>query len=182
VTPASPQDVREGLRGIRFESENTHSPWLRTGKGFPGRGGTRSTDEAIPGMGQQMTSNSANSRPDGSRFEIAPFDSERLRVSDDAAMRATIMPVQRIDAGSVPSHSTLDGRLMTVQPGNAFSAVAQNGYTALSSNLPPTVHVTIGRVEIRATAAAVRVQPATPKSSVMNLEEFLRHREAGDKP
>ncbi len=45
---------------------------------------------------------------------------------------------------------------------------------------PPTIHVTIGRIEVRAMPPATPVKRAAPPSSIMSLEEYLRSR-SGDR-
>lgn len=47
----------------------------------------------------------------------------------------------------------------------------------LSRPAPPVIHVTIGRVEVRATSQApIKVQPAQPAGPKMSLEDYLRSR------
>jgi hypothetical protein len=44
---------------------------------------------------------------------------------------------------------------------------------------PPTIHVTIGRIEVRATTPAVPAKQAPRSSSALSLDEYLRSREGG---
>lgn len=43
----------------------------------------------------------------------------------------------------------------------------------------PTIHITIGRIEVRATAAATAVKRAPAKSSAMSLDDYLKQRQTG---
>jgi hypothetical protein len=50
----------------------------------------------------------------------------------------------------------------------------------LAQSPAPTIHVTIGRIEVRAAAPTTPVKRASPPASTMTLEEYLRSR-AGDR-
>jgi len=41
---------------------------------------------------------------------------------------------------------------------------------------PPTIHVTIGRIEVRATQPPAPVRRSAPTASTMSLEDYLRSR------
>lgn len=47
---------------------------------------------------------------------------------------------------------------------------------------PPRIHVTIGRIEIRAITAPPSVKPAPARKTGMSLDEYLRQRERGTIP
>lgn len=44
---------------------------------------------------------------------------------------------------------------------------------------PPTIHVTIGRIEVRATPPAAPAKRSAPSSSTLSLDEYLRGRDGG---
>jgi hypothetical protein len=44
---------------------------------------------------------------------------------------------------------------------------------------PPTIHVTIGRIEVRATPPAAATKRSTHSSSTLSLDDYLRAREGG---
>ena len=44
---------------------------------------------------------------------------------------------------------------------------------------PPTIHVTIGRIEVRATPPASPAKRSTPSSSALSLDDYLRARDGG---
>jgi hypothetical protein len=55
-------------------------------------------------------------------------------------------------------------------------------YASPAANLEPSVHVTIGRIEVRATSESKHAGPARAASTVMSLEEYLHRRtQRGDR-
>jgi hypothetical protein len=46
---------------------------------------------------------------------------------------------------------------------------------------PPTIHVTIGRIEVKAATPALAPKRGTPASPTMSLDEYLRRRSGGDR-
>jgi hypothetical protein len=46
---------------------------------------------------------------------------------------------------------------------------------------PPTIHVTIGRIEVKAAPSAAAPKRGVPASATMSLDEYLRRRSGGDR-
>jgi hypothetical protein len=62
---------------------------------------------------------------------------------------------------------------------------SSRGPLSLSAQAPPpapTIHVTIGRVEVRATAPAVPASKPRPAPQTTSLDDYLRQRSSGGKP
>jgi hypothetical protein len=60
-----------------------------------------------------------------------------------------------------------------------------SGPLAFSAQVPPpvpTIHVTIGRVEVRATVPAAPASKPRPAPQTMSLDDYLRQRSRGGKP
>jgi hypothetical protein len=57
---------------------------------------------------------------------------------------------------------------------------AKSGGQAIEAQLPPTINVTIGRIEVRATTPqAAQPRRSKPAAPTMSLEEYLRRRDRG---
>lgn len=59
-----------------------------------------------------------------------------------------------------------------------ISVIKQSQPTPEKTETTPTINVTIGRIEVRATTPATASKPAKPKQkpAVMSLDEYLRQR------
>jgi hypothetical protein len=65
----------------------------------------------------------------------------------------------------------------------ALDAAAAGRLKAQQEPLPaPTIHVTIGRIEVRATPAPASAPPSRPKPApTMSLDDYLRQRNGGSR-
>jgi hypothetical protein len=88
----------------------------------------------------------------------------RARESSDAANNLLVPAVPRI------THA--------VQLAKAIQPSLGNRPLASANSAPPSVHVTIGRVEVRAVAAAERATTRTAKPAAprLTLDDYLRER------
>jgi hypothetical protein len=65
---------------------------------------------------------------------------------------------------------------MNVGPGTPKREKAESAWPALAAEPEPSVHVTIGRIEVRATSESKQVGRPRIASPVMSLEEYLHRR------
>jgi hypothetical protein len=65
---------------------------------------------------------------------------------------------------------------MNVGPGTPKREKAESAWPALAAEPEPSVHVTIGRIEVRATSESKQVGRPRTASPVMSLEEYLHRR------
>jgi hypothetical protein len=65
---------------------------------------------------------------------------------------------------------------MNVRPGAPARDKAGSASQALATEPEPSVHVTIGRIEVRATSESKHAGQPRPASRVMSLEEYLHRR------
>lgn len=65
---------------------------------------------------------------------------------------------------------------MNVGPGTPKKEKAGSAWPALAAEPEPSVHVTIGRIEVRATSESKQVGRPRTASPVMSLEEYLHRR------
>ncbi|MBE9180873.1 hypothetical protein IQ268_20140 [Oculatella sp. LEGE 06141] len=91
------------------------------------------------------------------------------------AVNATLAPVSQ----AIPEPTlSLPHPPVALQPHSVSSDLPSPSSSLPSS--PPTIHVTIGRIEVRATPpAGSPVAPSRPKLPVMSLDEYLRQRSGG---
>lgn len=98
---------------------------------------------------------------------------------DNRAARPLVMPIiERITR----TREDYD-RDQTAPAGGALRQpinLAERHLSPAPQAAPPTIHVTIGRIEVRATPPAAPVKRASPPATTLTLEEYLRSR-AGDR-
>ena len=103
---------------------------------------------------------------DSSSRDAAGLDHER----PPARVRVTTEAVARVDRPRPPE-------LLPASTPNARQATpAARDIERAAAGAAPTIHVTIGRVEIRAGAAAPVARKASPRPPTMTLEQYLRQR------
>jgi len=111
------------------------------------------------------------------RDRPAPVDSQSSKRFDSMPRIADIIPDQKIassESGLAPV--AIQPR---VEPVAAFSSARLSVHQS-GQRIEPTVHVTIGRIEVRAVQQSS--QPASkprPTQPVMNLDDYLRRRSQG---
>jgi hypothetical protein len=65
---------------------------------------------------------------------------------------------------------------MNLESGRPKREKAVSAWPALAAEPEPSVHVTIGRIEVRATSESKQVGRPRTASPVMSLEEYLHRR------
>ena len=111
---------------------------------------------------------------------IAPAD-----VQNDAREQAASLHLRQPGVEASPVDSTRRG--IVVYPRIAAPFESRNAThdapspSSLTDSQPaPTIHVTIGRVEVRATLPATSPRKQSPPAPLMGLDEYLRKRAKGD--
>ena len=118
--------------------------------------------------------------------EISPGAAERgsrRSVSEQLGSSREFRPsdVSRSEQVSIPSLRTSAPATIVVQPRVApYSEPARSARAQPPPTAEPTIHVTIGRIEVRATQPAAPIAPRERQApTVMSLEEYLRRRAKG---
>jgi len=86
-------------------------------------------------------------------------------------------PVVQPRVTVAPSVAVVQPRVSVAPP--ASSRIAASQPEAAHHEATPTIHVTIGRIEVRAAPPAASVKRSRPASAGMSLEEYLRSRDGG---
>jgi hypothetical protein len=125
---------------------------------------------------------SETSLPVRERFAM-PSDAGRTESPDRAAVAepeprtvASPLDLRRGKPGDTPSapvQAILAPRLPHPEP------VAQSMQAVVPKPAEPTVHVTIGRVEIRAVSAPAAQKRSTPSKPALSLNDYLNRRSGG---
>lgn len=106
-------------------------------------------------------------RSSAEAFRLMPLQSSPL--SHKTVSSSTITPIPSFtsmrDEKGVPSHA------------NLFASETYHSQAAVSES--PTVQVSIGRIEIRATASHAPSRKASARSPAMSLNEYLKQRNGG---
>jgi hypothetical protein len=106
--------------------------------------------------------------------QAPPHFAEVFASREEQPRETAIRPAHRVPAPEVP-HRTV-------------SVTATRKHVAVVSAIPPfiespepapTIHVTIGRIEIRAIPATQPARPAAPARSAITLDEYLKNRSRG---
>ena len=116
-------------------------------------------------------------RNDGSQ---APFPLQPLRAASSSVSResrAPRPPEEKTDPGSParPPARAVRAIASGLRPSKMAAPAPEN------SPLPPSINVTIGRVEVRATLAPTPSKAPGSSAAVLSLEEYLRRRARGDR-
>lgn len=107
--------------------------------------------------------------PDRTAVAKSDAESERRTVaSPPDPLRSASRP-----APSATPQAILAPRLPYIEP------LAQPVQPGISNPAEPTVHVTIGRVEIRAVAAPAAQKRSTPSKPALSLNDYLQRRSGG---
>ncbi len=93
------------------------------------------------------------------------------------ALREAILPARRAQVSDKPGGRVIQPRVTIAPP--MIPSSPTSTMSAPAEAEAPIIHVTIGRIEVRATPAPVRAAPARPANSGLSLEDYLRGREAG---
>lgn len=108
-------------------------------------------------------------RPSAEAFLLMPLQSSPL--SHKTVSSSTITPIPSFssmhDEKGVPSHA------------NLFASETYHPQATVSES--PTVQVSIGRIEIRATASQAPSRKASARSPAMSLNEYLKQRNGGQR-
>lgn len=108
-----------------------------------------------------------------------PVNEPQAEPQGKAANIAYLPFARQADRGQVQPRAAL--RLESQQaPESLRQTFEKSGAQAIEPQLPPTINVTIGRIEVRATTPQA-AQPRRPKPAAptMSLEEYLRRRDRG---
>ncbi len=100
---------------------------------------------------------------------------------DDAksASHPLVTPIiERVDRVRENSDQGPVDRLSTVRMPRLLTA-ASRPMSRAQASAPPEIHVTIGRIEVRATLPPTPVKRAAPAQPAASLEEYLRSRSGG---
>ncbi len=110
--------------------------------------------------------------------QIAPSQSQDRAAVAQPDVRAVASPVDPLrslsrDKPSAAAHAILAPRLPLPEP------VAQPAQPSMSKMSEPVVHVTIGRVEIRAVSAPAAQKRSAPPKPALSLSDYLQRRSGG---
>ena len=101
--------------------------------------------------------------------KMRPFPHEPLQSQRSVSPVEQEHKVAKQAAGRLPAIPVVVARALAVPPVSVSTTPAP----------APSIQVTIGRIEVRATPAAQSTRPATPKGSSISLEEYLKRRAQG---
>ena len=124
--------------------------------------------EFAPSMPRPLTDGIENS-------PVKPADAMPLHNRDDVhAIREQTLAPQTLPMPKTETPPRLEPALI-VPDGKSPAAAQRNELQ------PPTIHVTIGRIEVRASAQAVAPKRAASPSAGLSLDEYLRQRQDGNR-
>ncbi len=151
-----------------------------------------------PGLDSRRDSAPREQYPDGAlAFPAAHSEAEAGVVRDASASPVVSPPSSKIAEGVVENVVENNERgllvatkvsaemaaemrnyvsAMGAQPGKRLTDQLESSTADLLAHSEPTIQVTIGRIEVRATSEGTTPGRLRPASPVMNLDEYLRHR------
>jgi hypothetical protein len=101
-------------------------------------------------------------------------DAEPIVINPQALLAPEISPLPYQSAGPAPQVG-LDPAARPATPAPYF--LRSNGSEAPRTNaVPPSVNITIGRVEVRAISQSTKPRPEAPRSQGLSLDQYLRER------
>jgi hypothetical protein len=108
---------------------------------------------------------------------LAPVSPERAPISLEPAVRPPGIPRPAADPDQSRQHASVHGP--AIRPLTAAARVAPQAMRA-ADVAPPTIHVTIGRIEVRATPPPpAQPRPRAAAAPILTLDEYLRRRASG---
>jgi hypothetical protein len=161
LAQARPEAERPGETGASPAGEVGQG-----GQGGAGPGGANAFDELLARLTALADMPENRPVPDAPREPAASPAAETMAGSDGDA---------RWDAW-------LDARLAVAQPSLLAAPASDTGQPSVmpaAVRAAPTIHVTIGRVEVRAQPPAAKAAPLPGKAAAMSLDEYLRQRSSG---
>lgn len=155
----------------------------------PASSGPTLTAKPIPDLASEQPNIPAPQEPEASvpaskvdrnNGSQAPFPSRPLRAASSSVSResrAPRPPEEQTDPGSParPPARAVRAIASGLRPSKMTAPAPEN------SSLPPSINVTIGRVEVRATLASTPSKAPGSSAAVLSLEEYLRRRAKGDR-
>ena len=136
---------------------------------------------SIEGLGPPAQARPRTPRVRGQRAAAPSRESEALGEpsTDGATFEPASVPVRRaLGVRATTEREPLSRR--ADHPGPSVSTRRAAEPSSVASAPPPTIEVTIGRIEVRAAPAPARAaSTSTPTASVMTLEQYLRSRSDG---
>lgn len=93
----------------------------------------------------------------------------------------TLNVLERVEITRIESQAPVSELRSSLVPSLALAGHKPQKTMTESRAEPPTIHVTIGRVEVKATVSNALPKRAAAKPSAMSLEEYLRQRQGGDR-
>ncbi len=168
--PSANADVTE----ISIPKNNRHRPKLEPA--FQGDTPERSMSyDEVRLYLKAVGSHSEISRQKAIEFAASPQVSERISAGVFRELQQIVQPVVRSDRSE-----TANINVRPMHPLRIHYSEPESPHQTRSLSVPsPTIEVTIGRVEVRATSSASQPRVQSQKSPKMSLEEYLHHRSKG---
>lgn len=132
----------------------------------------------------EIRSNPPVESPDGRQI-ATPSGSPAKEVLINRTDRESGGPVHQSNtAGTISERTLLKPVIERIEMQNSVATQLPRQpvaslHSRLETNSNPTINVTIGRIEVRATPASVQKQPKSNVPDTMNLDEYLRRRNGG---
>jgi hypothetical protein len=112
---------------------------------------------------------------------VEPERSDRAQAAQSGSIQSVAaMPAPTAPDASRATHSRVTPNVERVERIRGNSDRGQVDRLSTTRAAPPMIHVTIGRIEVRAALPPTPVKRASPPTSTMSLEEYLRSR-SGDR-
>jgi hypothetical protein len=145
----------------------------------------------LPAAAQVESAREDSPKGIGQREIAKPFKPEAAartaRTGTLPPLPASLQPIQPLEEPAaeplpLPSRPILT-RLASPEANSAKTAAAQDQPIQADSSAAPQIHITIGRIEVRAAnpPPVVPRKPAARQGPVVSLEDYLKRRQGGSK-
>jgi hypothetical protein len=176
----------------KFTDERNQLPPVRPAAAFSLPGSSAAAISVKPALAQAIQANVLMSRPPANRqteAEAKPSVSERRKAEGEVPAPPKVVRPQLESEPLAPNATGLSQpsseyiarlvRSLIPPRGDARSDAKRSGAAAKGAVVSePAIHVTIGRIEVRATPEPSAKQERN-RPSVMSLDEYLKQRRAG---